>query len=115
MIEADGTPVLDFSKSGCTFCEECAHACPHGVLDLQEGSRRIGARFVIETQACMAHHGSICFACKEPCLEEAILFTGLFNPVIDDEKCTGCGFCLSRCPTLAIDFRIGTPESMQAL
>ena len=102
VIDEDGTPVLDFAKSGCTFCEDCAKACEVGVLDLQEGPERINARFVIATGACMAHHGTICFSCKEPCLEDAILFNGLFNPVIDDEKCTGCGFCLSRCPTQAI-------------
>jgi ferredoxin-type protein NapF len=28
----------------------------------------------------------------------------MFNPVIDTERCTGCGFCLSRCPTQAISY-----------
>jgi ferredoxin-type protein NapF len=105
VIAADGTPILNFTKSGCTFCEDCAKACEAGVLRLEEGPERINARFLIGTEACMAHHGTICFACKEPCIEDAILFTGLFNPVIDDEKCTGCGFCLGRCPTRAIEMR----------
>jgi ferredoxin-type protein NapF len=48
----------------------------------------------------------ICFSCKEPCIDDAILFNGMFNPVIDMDKCTGCGFCLGRCPTLAIDFTV---------
>jgi len=102
VIDDKGTPVLDFSRSGCTFCDDCARACEAGVLDLEKGAERINARFVIAIEGCMAHHGTICFACKEPCLEDAILFNGLFNPVIDDEKCTGCGFCLGRCPTRAI-------------
>lgn len=105
VIAANGTPVLNFTKSGCTFCEECAKACEMGVLDLEKGQEWINARFVIDSDGCMAHHGTICFSCKEPCIEDAILFAGLFNPVIDDEKCTGCGLCLGRCPTHAITFR----------
>ena len=113
VIGADGTPILNFMKSGCTYCEECARACEAGVLDLERGTERINAEFVIASEGCMAHHGTICFACKEPCLEDAILFTGLFDPVIDENRCTGCGFCLSRCPTRAISYQVlpltGTP------
>jgi ferredoxin-type protein NapF len=105
VIAADGTPILNFTKSGCTFCEDCAKVCEAGVLSLEKGAEWINARFLIGTEACMAHHGTICFACKEPCIEDAILFTGLFNPVIDDDKCTGCGLCLGRCPTRAISYR----------
>jgi len=102
VIARDGTPILNFSRSGCTFCEECARVCEAAVLSLEEGQERINARLLISPESCMAHHGTICFACKEPCMEDAILFNGMFNPVIDDERCTGCGFCLSRCPTRAI-------------
>ncbi|HFC03636.1 MAG TPA: ferredoxin-type protein NapF, partial [Nitratifractor salsuginis] len=101
--------------SGCTFCEECAEVCEAGVLSLTEGQERINARFIISTESCMAHHGTICFSCKEPCLEEAILFAGMFNPVIDDDRCTGCGFCLSRCPTGAITFQpLPLPAAVEA-
>lgn len=115
VIGADGTPLLNFRKSGCTFCEECAEVCEAGVLSLTEGQERINARFIISTESCMAHHGTICFSCKEPCLEEAILFAGMFNPVIDDDRCTGCGFCLSRCPTGAITFQpLPLPAAVEA-
>jgi ferredoxin-type protein NapF len=37
-------------------------------------------------------------------MEDAILFNGMFDPVIDEDKCNGCGFCIGRCPTQAIEF-----------
>jgi len=106
LIRADGTPMLNFTKKGCTFCEACANACAPDVLSLenQHTSEVINAKFVISTEACVAHHDVICFACKEPCIDDAILFNGLFNPVIDMDLCTGCGFCMSRCPTKAISY-----------
>ena len=106
VIRADGTPTLNFKKSGCTFCEECAKVCPMGVLKLEnsEYSDKLNASFFITTESCMAHNKTICFSCKEPCIDDAILFNGMFSPVIDMDRCTGCGFCISRCPTNAIEF-----------
>jgi len=105
VIQEDGTPRLDFSKSGCTFCEDCASVCEPNVLNLEHThtSEQINATFRISTEGCVAHNGVICFSCKEPCID-AILFNGMFNPVIDMDRCTGCGFCLGRCPTQAISY-----------
>ena len=106
VIQVDGTPGLDFSKSGCTFCKDCASVCEPGVLNLENRhtSEQLNATFRISTEGCVAHHGVICFSCKEPCIDDAILFNGMFNPVIDIERCTGCGFCMGRCPTQAIEY-----------
>ncbi len=105
-IGEDGTPELKFVKNGCTFCDACAEACPEGVLSLENrhNAEQLNAVFRISLEACVAHHGVICNSCKEPCIDDAILFNGLFNPVIDDERCTGCGFCMARCPTQAISY-----------
>ena len=106
LIQADGTPRVDFSKSGCTFCEDCASACIPNVLRLDNvhAAERLNATFRISSEGCVAHHGVVCFSCKEPCIDDAILFNGMFSPVIDRDKCTGCGFCLGRCPTEAISY-----------
>ena len=106
VIRSDGTPILNFSKKGCTFCEDCATACDSGVLSLEhiETSEVINARFIINPESCVAHNGVICFSCKEPCIDDAILFNGMFNPVIDMDLCTGCGYCFGRCPTMAIKY-----------
>ena len=106
VIRADSTPMLHFTKKGCTFCEACAEACESNVLSLENihTSEKVNARFIISTESCVAHNDVICFSCKEPCIDDAILFNGLFNPVIDMDLCTACGFCQSRCPTNAISY-----------
>jgi ferredoxin-type protein NapF len=108
VILEDGTPSLDFSKNGCTFCDECANVCNHEVLSLAniETSEKLNAIFRIDFNRCVAHEGVVCYSCKEPCIDDAILFNGMFNPIIDEDRCTGCGFCISRCPTGAIDYRV---------
>ena len=105
-IAEDGTPTLSFNKNGCTFCDECANSCEANVLSLKntETATWLNAVFKISLEACVAHHGVICHSCKEPCIDDAILFNGMFNPIIDDDKCTACGFCISRCPTQAISY-----------
>ena len=107
-IADDGTPTLTFRENGCTFCDACAEVCESNVLSLEheESADYLNAVFRISLESCVAHHGVICYACKEPCIDDAILFNGMFNPVIDDERCTACGFCLSRCPTQAISFEV---------
>lgn len=105
-ISDDGTPILDFSKNGCTFCDECANICEKDILSLEniDTSEKLNAMFKISLDSCVAHHGVICYSCKEPCIDDAILFNGMFNPIIDEDKCTGCGFCMPRCPVKAIDY-----------
>ncbi len=96
-------PALFFENSGCTYCDECANACENEVLFVEK-KRQIGAIFSINTTKCLAWNGVICSTCKDACYENAIEFFGLFRPIIND-KCTSCGFCVSPCPTKALDFK----------
>jgi len=106
VIESRGTPILNFTKSGCTFCQECAIVCKANVLNVESEHSKINATFIINKESCLAHNQSICFSCKEPCIENAIIFKGMFEPIIDIDRCNGCGFCISRCPTNAIEYII---------
>ena len=101
IITEDKTPRLDFSQNGCTFCDECAQECPEGVLQLQFRSD-VAVDIIIDPKKCMSWSKSICFSCKDPCLDNAIEFAGMFYPEIDAQKCTACGFCIKYCPTEAI-------------
>ncbi len=116
IIGEDKTPRLDFSKTGCTYCEDCAKACEFDVLVLisavadeeipLEYKENIQANIDINPSSCLSWNSTMCFSCKDPCLEDAIIFNGMFKPFIDEDKCTACGFCISRCPTSAIDIKV---------
>ena len=103
-IAEDKTPYLDFSKNGCTYCDDCAEACEFGVLTL-ENQRHIDAKIVINKDECVSWEGVMCFSCKDPCIDNAIDFKAMFMPEIND-NCTSCGFCISRCPVEAIKVEI---------
>jgi ferredoxin-type protein NapF len=105
VIGSDKTPSLHFSKGGCTYCDACATACEFGVLNLED-KKRIDADISINETTCLSWIGVMCFSCKDPCLEDAIDFKAMFMPSIDMQKCTACGFCINRCPTLAIDIKV---------
>ncbi len=103
-IASDKTPYLLFTKNGCTYCDKCAEACQFGVLTLDAKSQ-IAAIVSINKEKCLSWDHTMCFSCKDPCLENAIDFKAMFMPQIND-KCTACGFCISRCPTDAIEIKV---------
>ncbi len=99
-IAEDKTPYLDFSISGCTYCEECFEACE--ILTNRE--QKIVTKIEIDLTKCLGWNSVMCFSCKDACFDNAIDFQGLFNPQIN-EKCTNCGFCIRVCPTQAVILR----------
>lgn len=98
--EPTGLPFLNFSANGCSDCHKCLDACTPNVLNNPE--RFIQGKARISMMSCMSHQDTICFSCKEPCLDNAIVFEGMFRPIIIPDKCTGCGYCVAVCPSAAI-------------
>ena len=106
IILEDGTPTLDLTTpTGCTFCDECAEVCEDNVLQV-DNRKNINALIEIDILKCLSWNQTMCFSCKEPCIDNAIEFLGMFRPEIDQDKCTACGFCITRCPTNAITIKI---------
>jgi ferredoxin-type protein NapF len=103
-IEND-IPVIKFGINGCTFCDECAIACPNNVLSIKDKKNKLNVEMIINPSKCIAWNQTICFSCQDICEESAIIYNGMFNPAIDLEKCTGCGFCISVCPSNAIEIK----------
>ncbi len=102
----DNIPVLDFTNSGCTFCDECALSCPKNVLSIIYKKNKLNCEMIINPNKCIAWNQTVCFSCQDICEKFAIIYKGMFNPVIDIDKCTSCGFCIKVCPADAIEIKI---------
>jgi len=103
VLDESRVPCLVFTESGCTFCKECAMACPHEMLH-SEAEEHIYAKFSIDTRQCIAWNSVICSSCADACDVKAIPFLGMFRPVIEMDTCTACGFCYGVCPTNAVQY-----------
>ncbi len=104
IIKDDGSPILDFKEGGCTYCDKCALVCEYDILKL-EFKKLINVKFEIDMLKCLSWQKTMCFSCKEICLDDAVNYLGLFRAEIDYKKCTNCGFCLKVCPVSAIEVK----------
>ncbi|NLJ93844.1 MAG: ferredoxin-type protein NapF [Aeromonadales bacterium] len=99
-----GFPSVDFQYGECTFCYQCAKACPEPLF-LLSSEPPWQAKAVIE-QHCLANQNIDCRSCGDSCEPFAISFKlavgRVAEPQINVSSCTGCGACVSVCPTAAI-------------
>ena len=95
------TPRLYPRTAGCLFDEcnhACARVCPAGAIRYQKPEDvKIGLAHV-NSRTCLGYRGRLCLVCMERCRFDAIKADGL-RPIINTEKCTGCGACEQTCPT----------------
>lgn len=106
---ADGRPEIRFELGACTFCANCAEACPTGALVKHDACGRQLSPWSLKAvvaNRCLAISGITCRACGEACAEDAIVFrlglNGTALPAVSDDTCTGCGACVKPCPVDAI-------------
>lgn len=86
-------------------CVACTQVCPTGALRPltveQKHATPIGIA-VIDRKKCLAwENHEYCVVCDEYCPYKAVKVEehdGVSCPVIDEEKCRGCGACESNCP-----------------
>lgn len=104
--EENGIPFIKFEKSGCTFCQKCSENCPYNVINMEKyPDEKLNVKIFIDKSRCFAWEKIICNSCSDICIYSAVEFKGLFNPEILDHKCTGCGFCVVKCPATAIKIK----------
>ncbi|MBR5243976.1 MAG: 4Fe-4S dicluster domain-containing protein, partial [Thermoguttaceae bacterium] len=87
-------------------CVACGTACPTGAispLTLDAKKRFKIATVDFKIERCLIYYQQECAICRRECPFEAIDF--VWNeeeyaslPVVDAEKCVGCGRCVAFCP-----------------
>ena len=102
-------PEMSFEKGYCRpECVECSSVCPTGAIKpvtrAQKSVIAIGTAVLIE-ENCVAFKNFRCDLCEYKCPTGAITMRDLKTergiakvPVIDKEKCIGCGACEYLCP-----------------
>lgn len=111
-------PVMDFDASWCVYdCTVCSNLCPTGALNpltLSEKHRtRIGLAHA-DRSVCISYtQGVKCGACSRRCPVGAISMAepdaggrGPY-PVVDPQKCIGCGSCQYVCPSQPKAIKVG--------
>ncbi|MDR2755534.1 MAG: 4Fe-4S binding protein [Planctomycetaceae bacterium] len=102
-----GTPYAVFDPAWCDAqCTQCGQVCPSGalqqILPAEKKKVKLG-RAVLTFENCRLYDDRECSICGRECPFEAITFAWSESeyrkiPIIDTEKCTGCGYCVVSCP-----------------
>jgi ferredoxin-type protein NapG len=98
---------MKFHLGYCNFCNKCVEVCPTNALqpfDCKEV--RIGLAS-LQKDICIAWDAGGCTVCITACPYQAILLDGQGHPMVDPEKCNGCGICEKVCPALVLRSYIG--------
>ncbi|MGL5032064.1 MAG: ferredoxin-type protein NapF [Aeromonas sp.] len=105
VLAEGGFPVVDFQRGECTFCRECALVCKAPLFRPQTHTpwhykAHIGSH-------CLASGQVFCQRCQDSCEPHAIGFKPVLGrvptPIVDVERCNGCGACVPDCPVSCIE------------
>ena len=104
-------PEMSFEKGYCRpECIECSSVCPTGAIKSVTAAQKsviaVGSAVWIEKNCIVLRDNVQCNLCEVKCAPQAIVMrklepekrNSLEVPVIDKEKCTGCGACEYLCP-----------------
>ena len=102
------TPKITARLAGCEQgCNLCGQVCPTAAirsLSLEEKAfAKVGTARIDKTRCIAWEQDKKCLICDEICPYNAIVsqfMTGhsVTVPVIDEDKCNGCGYCECKCP-----------------
>lgn len=102
------TPTVSFEDGYCKEdCARCTTVCPSGALKplkVEAKSKVFMGLARVDMDICLLGEDRDCSACRNWCPYQAVhhIFSEesyTLTPVIDAQKCTGCGACQMVCPT----------------
>ncbi len=101
-----GFPNIDFRQGECTFCKKCVINCEQDLF-VDCDTQVAWQKKALVSEQCVALSGVYCRSCAESCEAQALTFKlGISAvPQIENELCSGCGACVSPCPTQAIEIK----------
>ena len=100
------TPIMKFHIGSCDFCNKCIEVCPTGALEtFDKHNDKIGT--AVLTDLCIALNFGACTLCYSACPYKAIFLDDQQRPIIDEQKCNGCGVCENICPALILRSYVG--------
>lgn len=101
-IASVGTPKLDFHLGYCDLCMRCIEVCPTGaLLPTKKENVRLGIA-QIDRERCIAFTWRGCIKCYKECPFEAITLDSNQRPIVDENRCNGCGLCEYICPSSSL-------------
>ena len=102
------SPVLTPRRGPCDpGCNVCGWVCPTGAiqpLTLREKTwAKMGTAHILRQQCLAWELGRRCLVCDEVCPYDAVELIsvagiGVGVPVVDENRCAGCGLCEHHCP-----------------
>ena len=102
-------PVISYEKNYCLEdCADCTKVCPSGALqplDIEQKRRYIIGEALVDGDLCLVTLAQKdCDACVAACPFDAIRIHWdeeqyVAYPLIDADRCNGCGACEAVCPT----------------
>ncbi|MDO6705246.1 ferredoxin-type protein NapF [Photobacterium sp. 1_MG-2023] len=113
VIGDGGFPQVDFQHGECTFCYQCADVCPEPLFRPRAEAPWSATASI--TESCLAAQGVECRSCGDACEPMAIQFSlqpgCVAQPEVLAADCTGCGACVSVCPSQAIHIQSETQRN----
>ncbi len=112
----NGIAVVD--KDECRACKKCIETCPRGLIELVPYSAEYKVRCSNKNKgkAVMDVCSTGCIGCKlceKNCPSDAVHVVDNVAH-IDQEKCTACGTCASKCPKKVITGAVKEPLAKEA-
>jgi len=104
------TPKMDYHEGYCVFCNRCADVCTTGALHaIDPAVDKIGVAVVQPSQCVAWKNPGSCSKCEEACTYDAVHIEDSV-PVVQADKCNGCGQCEYVCPALVYTSTSTTSE-----